>query len=100
MPGLAFFVPRLFPVLAQPKSDNRRSDLVDCSSDGGSRGVGVSEADLLRARAKRFQAWAIKASEETHSDYAEYLTALARECLGDAAALDAMQGRSRPRQPE
>jgi hypothetical protein len=56
------------------------------------QGAGVSEAELLRARAKCFLAWAIKAGEQAHSDYAEYLTALARECLEDADALDAMKG--------
>lgn len=54
-------------------------------------GVGVSEAELLRARAKCFLEWAIQAGKQ--ADYAEYLKALARECLEDAAALDAMQGR-------
>jgi hypothetical protein len=54
-------------------------------------GVGMSEAELLRARAKCFLEWAIQAGEP--ADFAEYLKALARECLEDAAALDAMQGR-------
>ena len=54
-------------------------------------GVGVSESELLRAHAKCFLEWATKAGEQ--ADYAEYLRALAKECLEDAATLDAMQGR-------
>jgi hypothetical protein len=52
-------------------------------------GVGVSESELLRARAECFLEWAIKAGER--ADYAEYLRALAKECLEDAATLDSMQ---------
>ena len=58
---------------------------------GVTGGVGVSESELLRARAKCFLEWAIKAGEQ--ADYAEYLRALAKECLEDAASLDAIQGR-------
>jgi hypothetical protein len=54
-------------------------------------GVGVSESELLRARAKCFLEWAIKAGKQ--AVYAQYLRALAKECLEDAAALDGMQGR-------
>ena len=50
-------------------------------------GVGVSESEILRARAKCFLEWAIKAGQQ--ADYAEYLRALAKECLEDAATLDA-----------
>ena len=56
-------------------------------------GVEVSESELLRARAECLLEWAIKAGEQ--ADYAEYLRALAKECLEDAATLDAMQGQNR-----
>jgi hypothetical protein len=52
----------------------------------------MSDAELLRARAKCFLAWALETREQGDRNAAEYLTALARECLDDAAALDASNG--------
>ena len=52
------------------------------------KAIGLSEAELLRARAKCYLEWAIMAREGGDQKSAEYLTALATECLEDAAALD------------
>jgi hypothetical protein len=52
----------------------------------------MSESELLRARAKCFVAWAAEARELRDWNAAQYLTALARECLDDAAAVDAAKG--------
>lgn len=54
----------------------------------------MSEAKLLRARAKCYLEWAVTARESADLDAAEYLTALATECAEDAAALDAAEGKS------
>jgi hypothetical protein len=52
----------------------------------------MSEAELLRARAKCFFEWATMARELADPTAADYLTALAMECSDDAAALDAAGG--------
>jgi hypothetical protein len=52
----------------------------------------MSDAELLRARAECFLAWALETREHGDRKAAEYLRALARECLDDAAALDAANG--------
>jgi hypothetical protein len=54
----------------------------------------MSEAESRRARADCFLAWAVEAREQGDYNAAEYLTALARECLDDATALDAAAGAS------
>jgi hypothetical protein len=84
-------LPRSFPLLAWAWSNNQRSYFADSIVDTCDGSVWVSESELLRARAKCLLEWAIKAGEQT--DYAEYLKALAKECLEDAATLDAMQSR-------
>jgi hypothetical protein len=53
----------------------------------------MSEADLLRARAKCYLEWATMARELADPTAADYFTALARECSEDATALDAAEGR-------
>lgn len=55
--------------------------------------AGLSEAEILRARARCYLDWAITAREHADLDAAAYLTALAKECLEDAAALDAAEGK-------
>jgi hypothetical protein len=62
---------------------------VDAWNDGF---FSMSDAELLQARAKCFLAWALETREQGDCKAAEYLTALARECLDDAAALDATNG--------
>ena len=49
----------------------------------------MSEVELLRARAKCYLEWATMARGLANATAADYLTALARECSEDAAALDA-----------
>jgi hypothetical protein len=85
---LALLGPRSFPLLVCAWSNNERSYFADSIVNTCDGGVRVSESELLRARAKCFSEWAIKAEQ---ADYAEYLSALAKECLEDAATLDAMQ---------
>jgi len=54
----------------------------------------MSEAELLRARAKCFLAWAVQTRERGDYKLAEYLVALSRECLDDAEALDVTRGQN------
>jgi len=53
----------------------------------------MSEAELLRARAKCYLEWAAMARDHADATAAEYLTALARDCCDDAAAIDAAEGK-------
>jgi hypothetical protein len=86
---LALLGPRLFPLLACAWSNNEHSYFADSIVDTCDGGVRVSESELLQARAKCFSEWAIKAGEQV--DYAVYFWALTKECLEDAATLDAVQ---------